>query len=171
MHSERSTIDFDRSQIDSLLEDWRWLVQPNFTPILMTAFGDLFLRDVSGRIHFLDVMAGEFQLVADSEEEFNRLCENEEQREKWFCSGLLSEVRKLHGDLARGECFSCKVPLSLGGELTAANFDRLDCAVHYSVLGQIHEQTKYLPPGTKIGEIKMEESRQNPSWWKRVFGG
>jgi hypothetical protein len=31
-------------------------VSPDFTPVLMTAFGDLFLRDQSGRIHFLDLM-------------------------------------------------------------------------------------------------------------------
>ena len=41
----------------------------------MTAFGDLFLRDEAGRVHFLDLMAGEFKQAAASQEEFERLCE------------------------------------------------------------------------------------------------
>ena len=116
----------------------------------MTAFGDLFLRDQSGHIHFLDLMCGEFKQVAESQEEFDRLCEDREQRRNLFVSFLLTEVRKLRGELAAGECYSCKLPLSLGGQLEADNFERTDLRVHYSILGQLHQQARHLPPGTKI---------------------
>jgi hypothetical protein len=70
------TIKTDGLPFDSLLSDWRWLVSPDFAPVLMTAFGDLFRRDRSGRIHLLDLMSGEFKQVAESQEEFDRMCED-----------------------------------------------------------------------------------------------
>src|SRR3954464_3870908 len=125
------TIKTDGLPFEPLLSDWRWLVQPNFAPVLMTAFGDLFLRGETGDIHFLDLMSGEFKQVAASQEEFDRLCDDREQRRSWFIGFLLMDLRKLRGELAAGECYSCKIPLSLGGQLGADNFDRVDLQVHY----------------------------------------
>ena len=166
-------IQTDGLPFGSLLSDWRWLVPPDFTPVLMTAFGDMFLRDRSGRIHFLDLMSGEFKEVAGSQEEFDRLCEDRGQRRSWFIGFLLIEVRKLHGELAADECYGCKVPLSLGGQLEPENFERTDLKVHYSVLGQLHQQTRHLPPGTKVGSIKIEsldEDSKLRKWWRRLLG-
>jgi len=167
------TINTKGLQFDSLLSDWRWLVSPDFTPVLMTAFGDSFFRGKSGGVHFLDLMCGEFKQVAGSQEEFDRLCEDRERRRSWFIGFLLMEVRKLRGELAAGECYSCEVPLSLGGQLNAENFPRTDLQVHYSVLGQLHQQTKHLPPGTEIGSIKIESPHEDPKpkkWWQRFVG-
>jgi hypothetical protein len=167
------TIKIDGLPFDSLLSDWRWLVSPDFTPVLMTVFGDLFLRDKSGRIHFLDLMSGEFKPVAESQEEFDRLCEDRERRRSWFVAFLFTEVRKRCGDLSAGQCYSCEKPLSLGGELEPENFERTDLQVHYSILGQLHRQTRHLSPGTKIDSIKTQpshESTKSKSWWQRLVG-
>ena len=150
------TIKTDGLPFDELLSDWRWLVSADFMPVLMTAFGDLFLRDKSGRVHFLDLMAGEFNPVAESQEQFDRLCGDREQRRNWFVGFLLTDIRKKLGDLSANQCYSCKKPLSLGGQLEPDNFERTDLQVHYSILGQLHRQTRHLPPGTKIGSIKIE---------------
>ncbi len=165
-------IQTDGLPFDALLSDWRWLVSSNFTPILMTAFGDLFLRENSGQIHFLDLMSGEFKQVANSQEEFDFLCEDGERRRSWFVGFLFTEVRKLLGDLSVGQCYSCRKPLSLGGELQPENFERTDLQVHYSIMGQIHQQTRHLPVGTKINKIKLEPSHEDKSksWWKRLVG-
>jgi hypothetical protein len=75
--------------------------------------------------------------------------------------------------LAAGVCYSCKTPLSLGGQLEADNFERTDLQVHYSILGQLHQQTRHLPPGTKIDSIKIESPHEDlkpKSWWQRLVG-
>ena len=167
------TIKTDGLSFDSLLSDWRWLVSPDFTPVLMTAFCDLFLRDQSGRVYFLDLMSGEFKQVAESQEVFDRSCEDREQRRSWFIGFLLTEVRKLRGELAAGQCYSCKTLLSLGGQLEPENFQRTDLQVHYSILGKLHRQTRHLPAGTKIDNIKIEsphEDTKPKSWWQRLVG-
>ena len=168
------TINIEGLALDSLLADWRWLVPQGLTPVLMTAFGDLFLRDEAGQFHFLDLMSGEFKQVADSQEEFDRLCEDKERRRSWFVTFLLVELRKLSGQLAPCECYGCKIPLSLGGRLEAGNFVRTDIRTHYSVLGQLHRQTRHLPPGTAIDAIKVESQHQNiktKTWWQRLTKG
>src|ERR1051325_1837782 len=107
---------------EKLLSDWQWLVHEKFTPVLMTAFGDLFLRNEAGQIYFLDLMCGEFNQIAVSQGEFESLCDDREQRRKWFAGNLVMELRKLHGELDANKCFSCKIPLSLGGQLETSNF-------------------------------------------------
>jgi hypothetical protein len=168
---EHLTANIDSLNVEPLLSDWRWLVAGNYMPILMTALGDLFLRDEVGNIHFLDVTSGEFKQVAESQEDFDRLCSDREQRRAWFAGFLVMELRKIHGELAPGECFGCKIPLSLGGKLGASNFERTDIHAHYSVIGQLYRQTKHVPPGTKIDGISGEprpEDTEPKSWWQRL---
>jgi hypothetical protein len=167
------TIKIDHLSFDSLFSDWRWLVSPEFTPVLMTAFGDVFLCDASGAIHFLDSKSGTFEKVADSQGAFEMLCEAPVHQHGWFADFLLAELRKAHGELAIGECYSCKTPLSLGGTLEVDNFERMDLEVHLSILGQIHQQTRHLPPGVTINSVRIEEHSEEPrktSWLRRLLG-
>ena len=165
------TIRTEGLRIESLLSDWRWLVTPRFIPVVMTSFGDLFLRNETGQIYFLNLMYGDFKQVAESDEDFERLCEDRGHRRIWLMSSLQLELRNLLGDLAAGQCYSCKIPPSLGGQLEPENFECADLEVHYSVLGQLHRQTKHLPPGTKIESIKIipPDDTKPKSWWKKLF--
>ena len=159
---------------ESLLADWRHLVPQTYTPVLMTALGDLFLRDEAGAIHFLDLMCGELKQVAKSQDEFDSLCDNREQRRSWFTGHLVMELRKLHRDLPAGQCFSCEVPLFLNGQLEVENFQVCDIRVHYSVLGQLHAQTRHLPAGTRIDSVTTQASTDDTtskkSWWRSFLG-
>ena len=158
---------------DALLSDWRWLVRAELKPILVTAFGDLFLRGESGRIYFLNAMSGSLKEVAGSEEAFEQLCEDREQRRNLFLSSFLMEVRKVRGELAPGDCYSCEVPLSLGGKLEPENFEPADLLSHFSILGQLHRQTKDLPAGTKIDKINIVPPNEDPkpkSLWQKMLG-
>ncbi len=153
---EHLTIDLQDLPFDTLLADWRWLVGDNCRPLLLTALGDLFLQDNIGWVYFLDLGAGSFQLVAESTEEFDAMCDNREQRKTWFAGFLVMELRKRLGELSPGQCYSCKIPLSLGGKMEPDNFSRVDLRVHYSILGQLQQQVKKLPPGTKLDDVKIE---------------
>ena len=150
------TIQIEGLQFESLLADWRWLVNGTFIPVHMTVFGDLFFTGDNGGIHFLDLMGGEFKQVAETQGSFDELCNDREHRRVWFIPHLVMELRTVHGDLLPGKCFSCKIPLSLGGVLEAANFEPADIDVHFSILGQLHRQTHNHSAGTIIGEFRIE---------------
>jgi hypothetical protein len=165
------TAKFGDIPTEQLLRDWQWLLGGSYTPVLMTALGDLFLRDETGQVHFLDLMCGELKQAAASQEDFERLCNDREQARSWFVGYLVTELCGLYGELADGQCYSCKVPLSLGGRLEASNFERADIRVHYSILGQLHRQTRDLPPGTRIDEVRIESPPQGSrpaSLWQRL---
>ncbi|HVM60937.1 MAG TPA: T6SS immunity protein Tdi1 domain-containing protein [Verrucomicrobiae bacterium] len=151
------TVDIEGFDFTALLNDWQWLLKKSYTPVLMTACGDLFLRDQSGHIHFLDLMCGEIKKIAHSQAEFDLLLEDRGQRRTWFMGNLLMELKKLHGDLPSGKCWGCKVPLTLGGSLEPLNFEPIDVQVHYSVLGQLYRRTKHMPPGTKISSVHFDD--------------
>src|SRR5438034_11788663 len=84
---------------DSLLSDWRWLVSENLKPTVITAFGDLFLCDEAGKVHFLDTLYGELKQAAKSQAEFEQFCEDRDFRRKYFQSFFVIEMRKMHGEL------------------------------------------------------------------------
>jgi hypothetical protein len=54
---------------------------------------------------------------------------------------------------ARHQCIGMKVPLFLGGEDSVDNLELIDMDVYWNFLGQILEQTRDLPDGTKISKI------------------
>src|ERR1041385_8160094 len=134
------TIPIEGLPFEKLLADWRWLVSEEFTPILMTAFGDLFLRDKRGRVYLLDLMRGDINAAATSQQEFEEACTSHGKRRSWFLGFLFMELKRKHGSLRKNDCYSCKIPLSLGGQIEAENFRPIDLGTHYSVLGQLHRQ-------------------------------
>jgi hypothetical protein len=163
----------DGIDVSSLLSHWRWLVSEDLQPTMTTAFGDVFLCDKVGKVHFLDTMYGELKLVADSQADFECLCEDRDFRRKYFQSFFVMEMRKMQGELEVGECYSCDVPPTLGGQLDAEEFARTDLEIHFSVLGQVHHQTRHLPAGTKIDQVNVipPGGGPKPSFWKKMLGG
>ena len=159
--------------VNALLSDWRWLVPESLKPVVTTAFGDVFLCDEDGEVHFLDTLYGELKVAATSQAEFDRLSEDRDFRRKYFQSFFVMEMRKMHGDLEVGECYSCDIPPTLGGQLEPEEYERTDLEVHLSVLGQLHRQTKHLPAGTKIGKINLVPPNEDPkpkSFWQKMLG-
>ena len=163
----------DGIDVNALLSDWRWLVPENLKPTVTTAFGDVFLCDEAGKVHFLDTLYGELKQAASSQTEFEQLCEDRDFRRKYFQSFFVMEMRKMHGELQVGECYSCDVPPTLGAELEPEEFERTNLDVHLSILGQVHRQTKHLPAGTRIDKVNIisEHADSKPkSFWQRILG-
>jgi hypothetical protein len=141
--------------VDEALERWRWLVPQVVTPLILTAFGDLFLVDPSGAVLFLDTAAGECHEVAASVEEWESKLRKPELLEQWFMPGFLSELRETGAYLSQGECYSATHWIILGGTFSVENWQPTHWRVHFHGLGQIHEQVKDLPARTRITKINF----------------
>ena len=149
---------------EAVLEDWRWLVGPTLELWRVTKAGDALLRDpADGSVHFLDVMFGKVERIADSDDAFVAALASSESAERWLMREVVDGQAALGMTPGTDECLSFKQPPVLGGEIEPDNFDIMSVLVHFSITGQIHEQVKDLPPGTKIGKIEIEEPRP---WWK-----
>ena len=134
----------------SLMEFWRWLAPEPLRPWFATALGDLFLRDPSGEVLWLDVGSGEVQPVARHEDHFRELLRDPENAGLWFGKTLVDSLRTSGVLLRTGEVYSYQTLPILGGEYTAANFRVYDVVTHFRVWGPIHEKLKDVPDGASI---------------------
>jgi hypothetical protein len=144
------TVGFDPNKSDALLDDWRWLVGDDVQVAVVSALGDLFLRDAEGHILWLDIGAARLTQVAESAEEFKQLMQQTENADEWFVPQLIGDLIVSGKRLASGQCYSYKVPPMLGGKMELHNFEPTDLLVHCSMFGQIGRQIQHLPECTKI---------------------
>lgn len=165
---------------ERLLEDWRWLVGPRTELWKVTKAGDALLRDeADGSIHLLDVTDGQVERICDTEADFATRLGDPEVADYWLMREIVDGLRDRGVTPQVDQCLSQKVPSFLGGPSDLENWEVCDVLVHFSVAGQLHRQTKDLPPGTRIGRILVDgqdpgaaapESGPHPGskrpWWK-----
>lgn len=138
-----------------LLSEWRWLVNAEHRPFLISALGDLFLQHRNGRIYWLNTGSGEFSVVAANIDEFRQKMVKPEFAAEWFLPQLIGDLLTAGLKLGPQQCFGYITPPVLGGAFEVSNFEPTDLSVHFGVTGQIHRQVKDLPPGTPIGKITL----------------
>lgn len=149
------TVGFGAIKSDALLADWRWLIGDAVQLVLVSALGDLFLRDSEGHILWLDAGAARLTPVAESAEEFKRLMQLMEHVDEWFVPQLIGDLIATGKKLAAGQCYSYKVPPMLGGKMELGNFEPTDLLVHCSILGQVGRRIQ----GTKIDGFTTTNDR------------
>jgi hypothetical protein len=140
-----------------LAHGWAWLVTGQFRAIAASKFGDWFLERPDGAIQMLDAVEGTLEQVASSYSEFRDRINTREKQEEWLLSELVFTLHEKNMVPSRGECYSFKLPLVLGGKAESANVEVCDFRLWVSLCGQIHEQTRALPEGTRISAFRVEE--------------
>lgn len=140
---------------EDVLEAWSWLIPRDVTPLVVTAFGDMFLVAPDGSVRFLDSAAGTCAEVAASVDEWKEKIREPGLQDEWFMPGLLKQLRKSGQRLARGECYSTVQSICLGGSFTPENWRPTPWRVHIVYAGSLHEALKDVPPGTKITDIRF----------------
>ena len=162
------TVNFAHLKRDEILSDWEWLIGKDKLPILITAFGEAFLQDaLDGSVHFLNVKNASLSKVANTVDELKLKLSDKEFALEFLAVQAVSDLRKLGNFLSKGQVYSYKKAPVLGGGVAPDNIEPTDIEVHFSLLGQIHEQVKSLPNGASIRSIELNV--QKKPWWK-VWG-
>ena len=150
------TVNFQHLDRDSLLEDWRWLIGPNKSPVLLAAIGDAFVQDAEDNsIHLLSVATGKLQQVAADPEEFRSLLGQKEFVVNHLAVQAIGEMIRTGVTLGPGQIYSFKQPPALGGAYALENLEPTDIEVHFSLSGQIFEQISKLPPEAQITSVTI----------------
>jgi hypothetical protein len=136
--------------VDRLLAEWRWLCPQKMRLITRNAFGDLFLCDDGGRVHWLDVGVGKLEKLTDSEEQFRASLQMEELRERWLVEADEREaaLRGLVPDA--NQCIAFAIPLVFkeGGKDNTPYI--IDLYEGVSFLGDLHQQLHDVPNGANV---------------------
>ena len=148
-------IDIEQVDVGRLIEGWRWLMGEDKTPIMVSSIGDLFLQGTDGGVDWLNVGEGKLLRVADSFDEFQKKLQDEEQVREWFLVDLIAELKAAGHDIKERQVYSYKKLPILNGDYSVDNFEITDIEVHFSFAGQIHQQVKDLPDGTRIDNVKF----------------
>jgi hypothetical protein len=150
------TIDLSQIDCDELLSDWRWLVDKSYTPLILTAMGDMFLTAENGSVYMLNLMDGRFEIIADSEEDFKNKLQDDDISSEWFLPEIVQANKTMGIVLKQNQCYGMEIPAFLSGKLEPDNIKPTDIYVYYSVTGQLLHQVKDMPPGTRIDKIKIK---------------
>lgn len=133
-----------------LLEDWLPIFPPKFQVWLVNRLGDIIAVFEDGSVHFLDVGAGNLTRIADDQNDFTARLKHADNASNWLATSLVDQCVAAEMTLKENECYGYRIPPSLGGQYELANLEPTDLSVHYTLLAQIWQQIKDLPPGTPV---------------------
>ena len=151
--------------LDTALDAWKWAGLGGRTPILVTAFADVFFTSDEG-IAFLDTLDGKIKPVCGTQEELQQILEKREARERYLLSSFVDQAIAEGQILSGSLCYDFKIHPSVGGALSYENVELCDIAIALDLRGQLHERCRHLAPGTRISEIIVETASERKPWWK-----
>jgi hypothetical protein len=134
---------------------WQWCLTDQKAVALISCVGDMFLIGKDDTINWLDTSAGELKKIADNIQQFEEQLDNEANIDNWFLATLVEKLIKSGKTLKENEVYSFRQMPVLGGDYSIENLQPTDISVHFALTGQIAEQIKDLPDGTKIN-IKIK---------------
>lgn len=152
-----------RYDLPRLLEEWRWLVPFDHTPLFVSVLGDWVFRSANGSIWVLSMLEGTHRKIAQNERQFQEL----ERSERWMAGTFLAGWQ----DVAAGcgllpsesECLGWNVHPLVGGTVTPDNLQVFDMARYQAMMGQLHRQ---LQRSATTPALKKPRFRL----WRRLVG-
>jgi len=148
-------------EIERLLADWRWLYSGEAELLARNVFGELFLRDQTGVVVWLNTTTGKLSEVAESKERFSKMAETRERRREWFVEDE-EQAYAGHGLVPNSfQCIGFEVPAVFAEGGTPATAYLADVYEYVSFLGDLHRQIASLPDGSRV------QLRVNPPKPKR----
>jgi hypothetical protein len=111
-------------------------------------FGDVFVADADGAIHMLEVSAGSIEVIAASEDEFQRRCVDD--LEGWFLRPLADRCRSAGMVPGHAQCYAFTTLPLFGGKYEVDNIWICPLKEWLSFTAAIYTQTKELPDGATV---------------------
>ena len=142
--------------IDIIKESWGWTGINPVKVVRENEFGNLIIKDSSGKYWRLCPEDIYCTIVANTKQELEALSNDQEFLHDWQMVTLVETAKEKLGPLSEGRKYCLKVPGILGGEYGGNNLATISLAELISASGHIGKQIKDLPDGTEI-ELKVTE--------------
>ncbi len=146
---------FTAEQFSGALESWAWAGISALRPAFTSPFGDVFLEGSDG-IWFLDLVEGKLSRPWSSRAALKADLNSPAGQDQYLMAGLALTAEGLGINPSASQVLSFKVPPVLGGAMTAENVEAADFVVSVNIVGQIHDQIRKLPPGTRISGVTVD---------------
>jgi hypothetical protein len=139
----------DDGAVRTLRSSWAWLLGDDWTPILFSIWGDVFIQRPDG-VAWVNTGTADVALVAADQDEFRQKLMGE-AREDWFLPGLVGLLHEQGKRPDPGECFTYAIyPIFAEGKYVPEYFKPVPAAEHFGLSGDIHRQIHDLEDGSTV---------------------
>jgi hypothetical protein len=142
--------EIDNIDIADITSSWQWCLGSMHAVVTISCLGDMFLLGDDNAVYWLQTDLGKLSKIAENFEEYKEFLNDPEKTDDWFLSPLVEKLLDGGKTLKSNQVYSYKISPVLGGEYTVENIEPVSMSVHFSFSGQICEQIKDLPDGTKV---------------------
>lgn len=140
--------------IDVIKSAWGWVGIDPEKVVAENEFGNLIIRDISGKYWRLCPEDSYCSLIANNRSELDQILADPEFVEDWAMSSLINEAKAKLGELEAGYKYHLTIPGVLGGEYSAANIVSVPQSEQLIFSGDVARQIETLPDGAQI-ELKV----------------
>ena len=149
------TKSFLPDQYAEALESWAWVGLDGKVPVLSSLFGHVFLQSAEG-YWYLDVIGGSLEMLWPDAASLQAVLDTDEGLDEFLLGGIALAADGQGVALAANQVYDFNPPPVLGGPFDVANLVASDFVVAVNIAGQIHDQLRRLPPGTKVREVTVD---------------
>jgi hypothetical protein len=139
----------DDEAVQTLRASWDWLLGENWSPILFSIWGDVFIQKPDGVV-WVNTGTAEVTVVAADQDEFRERLMGE-SRTDWFLPELVDLLHAKGKRPALGQCFTYAIyPIFAEGKYVPENFKAVPAREHFGLSGDLHRQIRDLEDGSKV---------------------
>jgi hypothetical protein len=143
------TLTPDEEAVRALRSSWAWLLGDDWSPILFSIWGDVFIQRPDG-VAWVNTGTGDVTLVAADQDQFRERLIGE-ARDDWFLPELVDLLHEKGKRPRLGECFTYAIyPIFAEGKYVPENFKPVPAVEHFGLSGDLHRQIHDLEDGTKV---------------------
>jgi hypothetical protein len=142
------TRSFTAEQFTRALESWDWAGIQGKQPMFTSPFGDVFFRARDG-FWFLDLLEGKLTRPWPGAGELRAELDTAEGQDRYLMAGLAFAAERQGIIPSARQVLSFKVAPILGGAIAVENIEVFDFEVIVHLTGQLHQQVRDMPPGTR----------------------
>jgi hypothetical protein len=136
--------------VATIREAWGWCGIEPAEVVGENAFGNLMVRDTSGRYWRLCPEACSCEVVAEDKQQLDALVKDQIFLANWYMKNLSTLGETKFGPLALGRKFCLRIPAVLGGEYASENLETMAIEELIASSGHIARQIKDLPDGASV---------------------
>ena len=148
------TRSFSAVQFTRALESWAWAGVPGKQPLFTSPFGDVFLQAPDG-FWFLDLLEGALTRPWPDADALRTDLNTAAGRDRYLMAGLAMAAEGRGIVPSDDQVLGFKVVPILGGAIAVENIEVIDFVVSLNLAGQLHQQVRDMPPGTRISGFTL----------------
>ncbi len=153
LNIQQLTKDLSQIDLDDIVSAWNWKLVDMKAIAIISCLGDIFLVGNDNSINWLQTDSGELTKIAKDLEQFEHFLDDADNVDNWFLPSLIEKLIQAGKVLKVNEVYNYKKLPVLGGEYSIENIEVVNMRIHFALTGQICEQIKDLPDGTKVKTV------------------